>query len=73
MLSIKNVEIAAFLQEFEKGRVKVSLRSKNNNINVNNIAATFGGGGHAKASGCRIKGTIADAKKLLLQEIVKQI
>ena len=71
-LSIENVEVAAFLQETEKGRVKVSLRSKNNNINVNNIAATFGGGGHAKAAGCRIKGTIADAKKLLLQEISKK-
>ena len=72
-LSIENVEVVAFLQETEKGRVKVSLRSKNNNINVNNIAAIFGGGGHAKAAGCRINGTIADVKKLLLQEISKKI
>ena len=48
-------------------------RAKNNNINVNNIAAILGGGGHAKAAGCRINGTIADVKKLLLQEISKKI
>lgn len=72
-LSIENVEVVAFLQETEKGKVKVSLRSKNSNINVNNIAATFGGGGHAKAAGCRIKGTITDAKKLLLEEISKRL
>jgi phosphoesterase RecJ-like protein len=71
-LSIENVEAVAFLQEIEKGRVKVSLRAKNN-INVNNIAAVFGGGGHAKAAGCRINGTIEDVKKLLLQEINKRL
>ncbi len=72
-LSIENVEVAALLQEIEKGKVKVSLRSKSNNINVNKIAAIFGGGGHAKASGCRISGTITDVKKLLLQEIGKKL
>lgn len=71
-LSIDGVEIAILLQEFEKGRVRISLRSKNK-INVNEIAKVFGGGGHAKAAGCRINGTIAEAKRLLLMEIGKVI
>lgn len=71
-LSIEEVEVAIFLQEIETDKVRVSLRSKNK-INVNEIAKIFGGGGHAKAAGCRINGTISDAKKLLLQEIGKVI
>src|SRR3989338_1862719 len=71
-LSIEDVEVAIFLQEIETDKVRVSLRSKSK-INVNEIAKIFGGGGHAKAAGCRINGTISDAKKLLLQEIGKRI
>ncbi len=71
-LSIEGVEVAVLLQESENGKIRVSLRSKDK-IDVNDIAGVFKGGGHAKAAGCRINGTIADAKRLLLQEIGKRI
>jgi phosphoesterase RecJ-like protein len=71
-LSIEGVEVAVLLQESENGKIRVSLRSKDK-INVNDIAGAFGGGGHAKAAGCRIKGTIPEAKRLLLQEISKKL
>ncbi|MEK6590050.1 MAG: bifunctional oligoribonuclease/PAP phosphatase NrnA [Nitrospinota bacterium] len=70
-LSIEGVKVAAFLQEHEKGKIRVSLRSKDT-INVNEIAKVFGGGGHDKAAGCRINGTISDAKRLLMGEIGKR-
>ena len=49
--NILGVEVAIFLKELEDGRIKASLRSKNN-VNVMQVAAAFGGGGHVKAAGC---------------------
>ena len=70
-LSIKNVEVGVMLKEFDdNNEIKVSLRSKNN-INVNEIAKKFGGGGHIKASGCEIKGPIEDVHKTIVNEILK--
>jgi phosphoesterase RecJ-like protein len=35
---------------------RISLRSKSDRVNVNEIAAQFGGGGHPAAAGARIPG-----------------
>jgi len=51
-LSIENVKIGILFFELKDG-IKVSFRSKGN-INVNKLAAEFGGGGHANASGTRL-------------------
>jgi phosphoesterase RecJ-like protein len=40
--------------------VRVSLRSKHD-VNVNKICNKFGGGGHAKAAGCRLEGPLEAA------------
>jgi len=48
-LMMKEMMIGALLRE-EKGRTKVSLRSKRG-IDVNRIAITLGGGGHTQAAG----------------------
>jgi len=70
--SIKTVDIAAFFIERpdKKGEVHVSFRSKGK-VDVNKLAAKLNGGGHPNASGCMIKGTIAQAKKLILKKIKK--
>ena len=71
-LSIENVEVAVVLKETEDG-VKASLRSKND-IDVSKIAETFGGGGHVKAAGLKIKETsLEEAKKKILEEISKEL
>ncbi len=71
-LSIENVEVGVMLKEFNNNNeIKVSLRSKND-IDVNEIAKTFGGGGHIKASGCEIKGSIEDVHKTIVDEILKR-
>ena len=41
-----------FFSESESGLVRVEFRSKD--INVQEIASKFGGGGHLHASGCRL-------------------
>jgi phosphoesterase RecJ-like protein len=55
--SIGSVKVAALLRELGGGRVKVSLRAKGE-VDVNKIAATFGGGGHANAAGCTVTGPL---------------
>jgi len=55
--SIGSVKVAALLRDLGGGRVKVSLRGKGD-VDVNTIAATFGGGGHANAAGCTITGPL---------------
>ncbi|MBR3003137.1 MAG: DHH family phosphoesterase [Clostridia bacterium] len=70
--NIENVEVSVFLHEIPDKGFKVSLRS-NEYVNVAEIAIMFGGGGHKKASGAYIKGTIEQIKNKLLQEISKQL
>lgn len=66
--SIAGVEIAAFLKETEDGRVKVSLRSKSC-ADVASIAADLGGGGHIRAAGCTLSGSLSEAFDLLKEKI----
>lgn len=53
---IEPVVVACVFEEIEPEMTRISLRSKNPNVNVNEIAAQFGGGGHPAASGARISG-----------------
>jgi phosphoesterase RecJ-like protein len=65
--SINTAEIAFVLKCLSDKVTRVSLRSKN--IDVNKIAACFGGGGHIRASGCTINENAETAKTLLLEAI----
>ncbi len=67
----KGVEVAIFLYEIHPLQYKVSLRS-NNKINVEKIATVFGGGGHLRASGCTMNGTVYDVINNLSLQIEKQ-
>lgn len=55
----RGVEVAIFLYEVETQKYKVSLRSKTK-VDVSKIAAFFGGGGHVRAAGCTMEGTVHD-------------
>ncbi len=59
-LSVDCVEVSACLLEVKRGQYKVSLRSKGK-VNVNEVARTFGGGGHILASGCMLFGEFEEA------------
>ena len=58
-LSIDVVEVSVCLMEVKKGQYKASLRSKGR-INVNEVARSFGGGGHILASGCMVFGELEE-------------
>jgi len=66
---INSVKVAFILKEIEENVTKISLRSKCS-IDVSEIAVSFGGGGHAKASGCTINVNLDKAKKLILDKIM---
>ena len=55
---LSEADIILVLKETEDGYVKGSLRTIKDNIDVSKIAAVFGGGGHKKASGFKVKGQI---------------
>ncbi|MGH7952476.1 MAG: DHH family phosphoesterase [Limisphaerales bacterium] len=54
--AIEPVVVACVFEEIEPEVTRISLRSKSDKINVNEIAAQFGGGGHSAAAGARIIG-----------------
>ncbi|MCB9868041.1 MAG: hypothetical protein H6816_15550, partial [Phycisphaerales bacterium] len=64
-MSAAQVEVSILLTEREDGTTKASLRSKGR-IDVAQLAAHFGGGGHTRAAGARLQLSLADAQKALL-------
>jgi len=58
-LSVEGVEVAISVLEVEDKHFKISYRSKGK-VNVNEIAGTFGGGGHILASGSMLNGYYED-------------
>ncbi|HNQ44293.1 MAG TPA: DHH family phosphoesterase [Candidatus Cloacimonadota bacterium] len=55
-----------YICEKKPGIWKLSLRSQT--LNVQAIAAKYGGGGHMKASGCTIKGDLKGVEAQILQD-----
>ena len=72
MRQIKGVLVALSLREEEKGLVKFSLRSWGE-VDVQEIAADLGGGGHPNASGGKIFADIDKAEKIILKTIEKNL
>ena len=66
-LSLDNIRAAVFMREKPKGLIRVSLRAKSANIDVNKIASKFGGGGHPEAAGFRCKESFAQLEKKILK------
>ena len=58
-LTVAPVEVSICLMEVKRGQYKASFRSKGK-VNVNEIAALFGGGGHVLASGCMVFGDLEE-------------
>ncbi len=65
---MKNVNISVLFREINDNYYKVSLRSKDD-INVAQIAASFGGGGHKNAAGFRINTDFETAKKKVIAKL----
>lgn len=70
--NIKGVDCAIFMYQTDVLEYKVSLRS-NEKVNVAQTASFFGGGGHARAAGCTMKGTFHDCVNNLSLHIARQL
>ena len=68
----KGVECAIVLYEIQSQVFKVSLRSKRF-LDVSKVAAYFGGGGHVRAAGCTMSGSLYDVINNLSAHIEKQL
>jgi phosphoesterase RecJ-like protein len=67
--AVRGVIVAVFFEELVDGRVRVSMRSKDEAVDVCAICQKFGGGGHALAAGARVRGSLPDVEKHVLEEI----
>lgn len=86
-LRIGSVAVSVLLVEQEDGPVRASFRSKQPSVSeidtgstvlgpkldvdVAKVAQAFGGGGHARAAGARIKGTLPEVRQTVI-EYLKQ-
>jgi phosphoesterase RecJ-like protein len=67
--AIHGVIVAVFFEELPEGKVRVSTRSKNEDVDVSAICQKFGGGGHKLAAGARVRGTLAEVEQKILKAI----
>jgi phosphoesterase RecJ-like protein len=67
--AIDSVIVATVFEQDDSGIIRISLRSKSDKVNVDKIAAKFGGGGHAAAAGARIPGEAAAIEAAVLKAI----
>jgi bifunctional oligoribonuclease and PAP phosphatase NrnA len=65
--------VACVFEEVNPTLTRISLRSKKENVNVSDIAALFGGGGHPAAAGARIEGTPLSAQRKVISAIRKAL
>jgi len=64
--SIRGVRLAMLFRELASGRVKVSFRSVGG-VDVAQLAETFGGGGHRRAAGASLSGTLSEVQERVLE------
>lgn len=70
--SIEGIEVAASFREEKKDLYKISLRSKGT-VNVQKVARLLGGGGHAGAAGCRVRGPLKEVQNRIRSAIKKAL
>ena len=63
--SIAGTKMALFFRDLGHGKVKISFRSTGT-VDVNAFAKEFGGGGHAKAAGAMVAGSMAQVRGMVI-------
>jgi phosphoesterase RecJ-like protein len=70
-LGVRTVEVSILLTNPPGGGpIRVSTRSKGN-VDVAKFAQQFGGGGHARAAGLKIDGTLDAAAELVIARMTE--
>ena len=63
--SVRGVKLALLFRRLANGRTKVSFRSMGD-VDAATLAEEFGGGGHRKAAGASLKGSVAEIQEIVL-------
>lgn len=63
--SIRGVQVGLLFRELSDGKYKISFRSKDT-VDVNRLAALFGGGGHPRAAGCVMQGDLGEIQEKIV-------
>jgi len=72
VLAVKGAEVGLLFKEQGNGIVRISFRSKGR-VDVNRLAAMFGGGGHLQAAGARVRGSIDEVSKKVVETVEREI
>ena len=76
---MRNVRVSVMLVEHEGGVVRVGLRSRepvsddDPDVDVSDVARRWGGGGHRRAAGVRMNGTLRDVRNRVVDELAPRI
>ncbi len=68
---VEGVKTGVTLRELRPGVCKLSLRTDPGDLNASAVCGLLGGGGHAAAAGATVEGTMAQARKAVLEAIEK--
>ena len=71
--AVRGVIVAVFFEELSDSKVRVSMRSKSDTVDVCAICQRFGGGGHTLAAGARVRGTLAEVENKVLEAICEVV
>ena len=71
-MMVESVVCSVFLSETPEGKIRASLRSKHT-VDVNAVCREFGGGGHARAAGCRLPGPLSSARDALVKALERKL
>jgi len=69
---VKDILAVAFFKEITPNCYRISMRSKGS-VDVNRVAAVFGGGGHHNASGCSLEGPYPEVRRKLVAELARAL
>ncbi len=70
--TVSGVECAVFMYELEKDNFKISLRTSDR-VDATAVTTVFGGGGHVRAAGCNIAGSLESVIGKITTEIAKNL
>ena len=70
---VDTVVVALFFEELPEAKIRLSARSKDDRIDVNKICGEFGGGGHPRAAGARIRGNLEAVRNQVLKRVFHEI
>ncbi len=67
-LQVEGVEVGVTIKQRDENAFKISMRSASY-ADVSAICQTFGGGGHVRAAGCLIHGTLEEVKSAIAKAV----